>query len=750
MPDRGHEAGRNWVALKKLIAIGSRLISAQANELGAVAQGPVTAKSDLQQRVQLLDDFESSGLGWFWATDSQGRLTYISDKAAQQLGSVPAELIGKSLLTLFETDRSDNDEEAARPLAFIFGARNALADLTVRLTERHGWWSISGRPQQDERGNFLGYRGSARDITAVYQRQCDASRLSQYDSLTGLANRHRMNQRLDATLTAFRVTKRSCALIMLDLDRFKAVNDTLGHPAGDDLLKQVAQRLERLIGKQGEIGRLGGDEFQILLPDMDDRARLAELADRIIQMVSQPYSVAGSRVIIGTSVGIAVAPYDGLESKELVKAADLALYAGKAGGRGQYRFYSTDLKDSAQERRSVEEDLRDALAKGELKLVYQPVVRASDNVVSGFEALMRWEHAERGTVSPALFIPIAEDSGLINQLGEWALRQACADAANWPGKLRVAVNVSANQFSADGLPSIIVSALAASGLDPAQLELEITESVFVGESTLVDEKFKALKSLGVRLALDDFGTGYSSLSYLRAAPFDKIKIDQSFVRGCTETEKSNSAIIQAIISLANALDMETTAEGVEAVDQLDQIMKQGATYIQGFIFSKPVPNETVVEKLAAGDFVYSPVGPAKYRPDRRTMYRRVGIIHEDQHYEAVMRNLSKTGAMIEGLLHVPLDTQLVIDLGNGQLALATVRRSDDAVQGIEFETPLICDGADGWVTRHRVSPYALAAAGMPLAALPPGNYPLGPKHTHGGTTPRFMQVTVSTPASRAA
>ncbi len=736
--------------LKRFFKAGADAASGGAGE--AADRFEAIAIGDSRRRLQLLDDFEKSGLGWFWATDEEGRLIYLSDKAAEQLGRPQEEVLGQPLSTLFVLDRAEADEEAARPLAFLLGARNSIADLAIKVaTDKDTWWSITGRPQLDDKGDFTGYRGSAKDITSSYQRQKDASRLSQYDSLTGLANRHRMTKKLEATLAAFKAGRRSCALMMLDLDRFKHVNDTLGHPAGDELLKQVAQRLGRLIGKTGEIGRLGGDEFQILLPDFDDRGTLAELADRIIQMVSQPYSIEGSRAIIGASVGIAVAPYDGTDTDEIVKAADLALYAGKSGGRGQYRFYSEDLKDSADERRSIEEDLRDALAKGELKLFYQPVVRSADNVLSGFEALMRWDHPQRGSISPALFIPIAEESNLISQLGAWALRQACQDAARWPGKLRVAVNVSANQFATDGLPAVIVSALSAAALDPAQLELEITESVFVGESSSVDDKFKALKKLGVRLALDDFGTGYSSLSYLRHAPFDKIKIDQSFVRSCTERANSSSAIVKAIISLAHALDMETTAEGVEAMDQLAHIREHGATYIQGWVFSKALPQDVVMERLANGNFVFDPVGPKRHRAERMTVYRRVGVIHGDQRYDAVLRNLSKSGALIEGLPNLPVATRLVLDLGAGQLALSAITRSDDSVQGLEFDEHLISDGADGWVTRHRVSPYALAAAGMPESGTPAERRsPASQQARQRAGAAQFVQTDTVTPTSQVA
>jgi diguanylate cyclase (GGDEF)-like protein/PAS domain S-box-containing protein len=734
-----------------LRGLGTRTGSPDNDSVEGGATVPISMGDSLR-RLQLLDDFEAGGIAWFWATDEQNRLIYLSPAAAEIFGVSHEELIGSPLASLFTLEQDDDEEGAERPLPFLLSARTKFANLTVRLA-REGdprWWSISGKPTQDATGAFLGYRGGATDMTADYERNRDTSRAAQFDALTGLANRNRMSKRLTAILTSYKAAKRSCALMMLDLDRFKAVNDTLGHPAGDELLKQVAQRLQRIVGTKGEIGRLGGDEFQIILPDVDDRGELGELAYRIIQMIAQPYSLDGSRAIIGTSVGMAIAPYDGIEPADLIKSADLALYAAKGAGRGQYRFYSNDLKDSAQKRREIEEDLRDALARGELQMHYQPVVRATDNVVVAFEALMRWEHPERGSISPGLFIPIAEESKLINALGEWALRQACADAAKWPGELRVAVNVSANQFNSDSLPKIVANALASSGLKARQLELEITESVFMGDAETVDKMFARLKKIGVKLSLDDFGTGYSSLGYLRKAPFDKIKIDQSFVRGCTESDNSNSAIIAAIVSLAEALEMETVAEGVEAMDELALVRMRRAQNVQGFIYSRAVPHDKVMEKLIDGDFVYEPSGPPKQRSQRKTMFRRIGVIHEDHRYEAVMRNLSKTGAMIEGMLDVPVGTDLVLDLGEGQLAVGTVRRSQDATQGIEFEMPLISDGADGLCTRHRISPYALAAAGMPLKALPSGQYALVQNAQLTGSRPRFMQVDVHMGAARAA
>ncbi|GAA4039607.1 hypothetical protein GCM10022213_07100 [Parerythrobacter jejuensis] len=718
-----------------------------------MGQTPI-GKAD-PRRLALLDDFESADLGWFWATNTASELVYLSDNAAAQFGMDVDKLVGQQLSKLFVLDNDgDEDEGSQRPLQFLLRARNTITDLTVRIAQddKEIWWSISGKPQFDSEGEFLGYRGSAKDITSVRESRREVGRMAQYDSLTGLANRHRMTKRLTATLIAYKAAKRSCALMMLDLDRFKQVNDTLGHPAGDELLKQVGQRLGRIVGEMGEIGRLGGDEFQIILPDIEDRGRLGELASRVIQMISQPYSIDGTRAIIGTSVGVAIAPFDGIETEELVSAADLALYAAKGGGRGQYRFYSSELKDGAKLRRQIEEDLRDALVTEQgLEMHYQPLVCAKTSKVKCFESLVRWNHPERGWISPADFIPVAEDTNQIGALGEWVLRKACKDAASWPGDLGVAINVSAVQFANPELPQIVQNALDASGLDVSRLELELTESVFIGDPTATHEMFRDLKKLGVRLALDDFGTGYSSLGYLKNAPFDKIKIDQSFVRGATEDDNNNAAIITAIVSLAGALDMVTVAEGVEAMDELELVRERGADLIQGWIYSKALPQDQVLAKLEAGELEYVPNGPAKHRSDRKTVFRRIGAVHEDHRYDVVLRNLSKTGARIEGLLDVPVGTGLVLDLGDGQLAVGVVRRSEEAAQGIEFETPLISDGADGLCTRHRISPYALAAAGMPLAALPTGNYPINQINgNQPKTAPKFLQIEMSHDGSRAA
>jgi len=705
--------------------------------------GARSSQAELRQALQLLRDYEQSGQGWFWSTDAGGRIDYISECLAQRLGKTRGDLIGQPFNSLFLPE-TDDHIPVERTLPVILGKRKTFADLSVRAAvgREELWWSISGRPHHDAAGDFAGFRGNGADITERRRSQRDAERLAMYDSLTGLSNRLRISNHLDNTLAAFKQAKRSCAVMMLDLDRFKQVNDTLGHPAGDELLKQVADRIGRVIRKGCELGRLGGDEFQVILPDIDDRGELGEIARKIIQIVSQPYSLEGARCVIGVSVGIAIAPYDGITSDELIRNTDLALYAAKGGGRSQFRFYSIELHNEAETRRRIEDDLRDALAEGQIALNYQPLVCTRTNRVVAMEAVMRWQHPVLGAISPALFIPVAEESNQIGQLGEWALRRACDEAAQWPGNVKVSVNVSPAQFANRNLPALVAQALAASGLPPERLELELTESIFLNDSDSTDEMFAALKGIGVRLALDDFGTGYSSLGYLRKAPFDKIKIDQSFIRGVTEPANRNAAIIKAIVSLAEALDMDTTAEGIEAHDELDLMRGLKVSQIQGFIYSQAISAQAAQAAMESGDWVIEPQGPARARSDRRTVLRKVGLIHEDHRYDVTMRNLSSSGCLVEGLLDVPKGTEFVVDFGEGQLAVASVRRSRGTMQGLQFEQNLVDDGAGGLVTRNRVSPYMLAAAGMPLGALPAGQYPLGPQSAGKGgfSMPRFAHL----------
>ena len=709
----------------------------------------------LREKAEMLESFEAAGLGWFWSTDAKGHVTYFSDSALHELEWKRETIYGQMLSDIIVPDEGDEEidgEREVRPLSFLLGTRNSISNLVVRVVdaEEDMWWELSGKPHFGKTGSFAGYRGSARNITARVKSEREAARLSQFDSVTGLANRRRIKSRLSSLLANYRNAKRTCSLVKVGLDRFKHINDTMGHKAGDALLSQVAARLKRIFHQRGEVARMQGDEFVIMLPDIDDRGELGEFGNQIIQLISQPYSVNGARAIVGASIGFATAPYDGVDADELFAAADLALTDAKGHGRGRYRYYSSDLADGAKRRRQIEEDLRDAIVRDELSLHYQPIVCAKTHHLKCLEALMRWEHPERGMISPGIFIPIAEEIGLIKQMGDWALTRACTQAQEWPHELRVAVNVSAIQFMDEDFVDVVESAIKSTGIRPDRLELEITESVFMGDQDSTQRKFKALKALGVRLALDDFGTGYSSLSYLKNAPFDKIKIDQSFVRGATEDDNNNSAIIASIVSLAAALKMDTVAEGVEAKDELSLVTELGASHLQGRIFSFAITHDELLKRIEQGDLTYEPRGPERYRADRRTEYRRIGLVHDDHRYSVVLRNLSKTGALVEGLLDVPTNTDVVLDLGGGQLAVARVRRSHGFAQGVEFETPLISDGAEGLCTRHRVSPYQIEAAGRPLRALSDDPYAMLMSDQRILRPKAFREVELSTARTKVA
>ncbi|MEX2744281.1 putative bifunctional diguanylate cyclase/phosphodiesterase [Rhizobium mongolense] len=443
-----------------------------------------------------------------------------------------------------------------------------------------------------------GYVAIHEDVTESVRAEEQIKHMAGHDPLTGLPNRTLLREKLEKELALGNGGKRS-ALLCLDLDHFKHANDTLGHAVGDLLLKAVTDRLKTCLGEGDSIARLGGDEFVVFQEEVQTKERAAALAQRLVNAIGETFIVEGQPIQIGVSIGIAIAPDDGDTADGVLKNADTALYKAKTGGRGTYCFFEPAMDAGIQKRRKLDADLRQAIAGGQFEIYYQPQVNAGTEEVVGFEALLRWHHPERGLVSPDEFIPLAEETGLIVPLGEWVLRQACKDAANWPGHVRVAVNLSPVQFRSPSLTHTVISALADSGLSAFQLELEITESVLLTDSETALATLHHIKGLGVRIAMDDFGTGYSSLSYLRLFPFDKIKIDQSFIRELGDS-KDCAAIVKAVVDLGSSLGITTTAEGVETTNQLDQVREHGCTEIQGYFFGKPLPFSHVEKLLRKG------------------------------------------------------------------------------------------------------------------------------------------------------
>ncbi|THD48420.1 MAG: EAL domain-containing protein [Bradyrhizobium sp.] len=420
------------------------------------------------------------------------------------------------------------------------------------------------------------------------QLNTDLYRLAHRDALTDLANRGLFHEVMARQLARAQDEGDSIAVFCIDFDRFKNINDTFGHHAGDLVLKQAAERMRKAARDCDTLARVGGDEFLLLQIAISQPQGAAQLANRLIKELAEPFDIDGHQTYIGGSVGIAVSPADGTNVDELIRNADLALYQAKEAGRGTFRFFEPAMDLRMQERRIVERDLRKALPAGEFELYYQPTVNLASNRISGFEALIRWNHPERGLVAPNIFIPLAEEIGFIVPMGDWIIRQACATAAQWPDDLSVAVNVSAIQFRNPGLAQVIVSALAASGLRPTRLEIEITESALLQDKDTTLAILHQLRALGVRIAMDDFGTGFSSLTYLQCFPFDKIKIDRSFIKDITENAGSLN-IVRSIAALAHGIGMTATAEGVETEDQLRSIISEGCTEMQGFLYSRPLP-----------------------------------------------------------------------------------------------------------------------------------------------------------------
>ena len=637
-----------------------------------------------KKALNFVDEFENTGRGWFWETDSLGTLSYVSRQLAQDFQCEPEALLGRQFTDLLsvDTDPSGANEER-KTLGFHLSARFPFSDVVVRpASDQDVHWSLSGNPIFDDRGRFLGFRGIGTDLTEQRRSEQEITRLARFDSLTGLPNRAMMRQTLEEALRNAAIRQKGCAMFLIDLDRFKNVNDTLGHPIGDALLRQVAERLKSVMGNHGQVGRLGGDEFQAVLPGTVDIGLLESLARTLIEQASRPYSIEGHKVTIGASVGVAIGDPGRTCADALVRNADLALYAAKAAGRGKHCFYQPSMHSEAAERQLLENDLRQAIERGELSVAYQPVVRTAGEEISGFEALVRWTHPTRGAISPSHFIPIAEEAGLIGKIGEWVLKTALEEAAKWPDPVRVAVNLSPLQFNDPNIVQTVADHLTETGVRAERLELEITEGVFLADGDSTDETFAKLKELGVRLALDDFGTGYSSLGYLKKAPFDKIKIDQSFVRGAASTTNRNAAIIRAIVTLAETLGMDTCAEGVETHDDLQLIRELGVSMVQGYIFGRPAPAETARE--LANRVTVEADGYQCIREPRHRLMRRAITCLDDETIEVKLRNISSMGAFVECPIPVSPGTELTIDIVGVGPVRGIVRWAQSGKFGVQF------------------------------------------------------------------
>ena len=558
------------------------------------------AKIDKQRQVisLLLYDFEEGSSDWLWETNAKHVFHHTSGRFAEVAGCTRDELHTISLMDLVAQagERSGGRSPEAQELLHRLESQASFRSLVVPVY-RNGeqvWWSLTGHALFDREGTFVGFRGVGSDVTETKKSESRIAYLARFDALTALPNRNAFRDELARAGARSRADGTTYAVFCLDLDGMKAVNDTFGHHSGDALLVGTAGRLRNCLREGDFVARLAGDEFAILADNMD-RDGADALARSIIAAIAVPFDIGDAQVSVGVSIGIVVSAQDKVDDP--LNQADLALYRAKSDGRGCFRFYESEMDARLQARRAMEGELRGALNRNELQLYFQPIINIKQYAVTGFEALLRWNNPTLGMVSPGDFIPIAEETGLIHVIGEWVIAEACRVAATWPGTIRIAVNLSVKQFRSPTLGLTVARALGDSGLAPNRLELEITESIFIDQNEYVIDMLHDLRALGVRIALDDFGTGYSSLSYLQLFPFDKIKIDQSFVRHLPKNGDSR-VIIQAITMLATHFGMTITAEGVESSEQFKQLEEIGCGEVQGFLFSRPEPRQQIESILA--------------------------------------------------------------------------------------------------------------------------------------------------------
>lgn len=575
-----------WLAV---IGLGS-IENARSFLTARIAEAGMAEKNEVVSL--LLREFEEGEADWLWQIDTARRVRSVSPRFAFALGKNADEIDGKPFIQLIAGPAWETGQfpSSLHDLAERLKRRESFSNLIVRvhINGEGRWWELSGTPKFDDKGNFDGFRGVGSDVTAQRESSEKIAHMARFDTLTGLPNRMMLTEALGEALRYAAQWRTKCAFMMIDLDRFKSVNDTLGHLVGDQLLARVSERLKTIMTDNEMCGRLGGDEFAIVVRDASDHARLLQVGQAVIQLLSEPYEVDHHTLYIGASVGSAIGPRDGNTVETLMRNADLALYRAKEEGGGLHCSYEPSLHAHAEERRKLEFSLRQALEKKEFVLNFQPVVDAHDETIVSFEALIRWKSAEHGFVSPAKFIPLAEDTRLIVPIGEWVLREACCEAARWPGNVKVAVNVSGEQLLDPGFVPSVVMALSASGLPAQRLEIEVTESIFVRDATLARQALEQIMALGCGIALDDFGTGYSSLAYIRNLRFSTIKIDRSFVQGASAGNMESLAIIRAVVAMAESLEMSTTAEGVETERELEIIRGLGCRKIQGYYFGRPM------------------------------------------------------------------------------------------------------------------------------------------------------------------
>ncbi len=595
----------NSKALLLLLVVYVAIMCGVVLANGRVFMSSLRSEAETERQKQLIDlllrDFEEHASDWLWEVSPTGHLRHVSPRLAQSFDMAPTQLLSRpfidAIASILPLDDPDA-EQALHKLTSHMRLGQAFRDVEISVEVGHDirHWSLTAKPLLDQLGRAAGWRGIGSDVTQARRARDELARLANFDALTGLANRHRFSAELSRLAQTRSTSGRPCALIYLDLDNFKHINDSLGHSVGDQLLRRMATRLKSCVADGDLLARLGGDEFALLSWTHVTPQAAASLAEMLLATTSEPCQLDDALVEVRASLGVALAPRDGMDAQALLQCADLALYAAKAAGRNTYRFFESVMAESARARVRLQHELGQALAAQQFTLHFQPQMKLGSGEVIGFEALVRWQHSERGLIGPGEFIPVAEETGQIVPLGNWVLREACRQAVRWPQPLRVAVNLSAIQFRSAAVLDLVDEALQESGLAPHRLELEITESALIEDHESAQATLSALRSRGVRVAMDDFGTGYSSLAYLKRFPMDKLKIDGMFVRSLG-SDSDAQAVVTAIISLARALRLDTTAEGVEVPEQMVMLKALGCDDVQGFLVARPMPGADVAAYL---------------------------------------------------------------------------------------------------------------------------------------------------------
>ena len=585
--------------------------SLSSQEMAALNAALRTERDQLDRRVRertealrlseaRLGSLLSLSADWIWEQDAQLRFTYFSDGIEAATGIPAEQLLGRSR---FDGEAFDAPEDAITAYQACIDHRQAFRDFTYAFTRADGvrrYLRISGEPVFDVDGNFSGYRGVGRDVTTATLSELKVQELARFDSLTGLPNRNMFLGELDRAIARARRHGGSFAVAFIDLDRFKVINDTLGHGAGDELLRIMAGRLQATLRASDIVGRLGGDEFVVLLEGDAGISALRAVTDKMLEAIREPMTVQGCSFLVTGSIGVSVYPADGADAATLLRHADAAMYLAKDKGKNNAQFYTAELAELAAQQYALEADLRLALERGELLLYYQPKFDVAGGRMQSVEALLRWQHPVRGMVLPGDFIPLAEERGLIVPIGRWVIHSACRQMREWRNAgrevLPVAVNLSARQFASDSLLDDIFDALVQHGLSPNDLEIELTESVLMADPERASHVLQRLHTMGVSIAIDDFGTGYSSLSYLKRFPARTVKIDRSFINGLPD-DAEDSAITQAVIAMAHSLGLGVVAEGVETEAQLKMLRELGCDEAQGFLLGRPMPADALAEQL---------------------------------------------------------------------------------------------------------------------------------------------------------